>query len=233
MVNIPPKVSRTKSNIWIPLFLGLLLSVFYFYHGCMSTYERFFSDNTLTAPLRSVYYHWLSAVVIFLIVPMLTWTGVMGYRLKEMGLRFGEWKKGLISIAIGLPLIIGYAYGASQMYEFQDIYPLYKYIAMERIDVIIQYYLAAFLFYFSYEAFLRGFIFHAMKDEMGPFGAILIAALVGAPVFVGASEMEGMMSIILHLSFGFVAWKTHSFFYSAFLGWVWLVAVDWFIILGI
>lgn len=72
-----------------------------------------------------------------------------------------------------------------------------------------------------------------MKDELGVLGAILIAALVGAPVYIGTSEMEGIMSIILHLTFGVVAWKTRSFLYSAILGWVWLVAVDWFIILGI
>ncbi|MDK2976489.1 MAG: protease family protein [Candidatus Marinimicrobia bacterium] len=233
MVAMNSQTPRTKSNVWIPLLLGLLLSVFYFYHGRMSTFERFFSNNTITAPLLSVYYQWLSAVLIFFIIPSLTWTGVMGYRLKEMGLRFGDWKKGLLSLAIGIPLMVLYAFGASQMYEFQDIYPLYKYIGMENLWVILRYYLTAFLFYFSYEAFIRGFIFHAMKDEIGVLGAILIAALVGAPVYIGASEMEGIMSILLHMAFGVVAWKTRSFLYTAVLGWIWLMAVDWFIILGV
>lgn len=233
MVNVSPQTPRTKSNVWIPLLLGLLLSVFYFYHGRMSTYERFFSNNTITAPLLSVYYQWLSAVLIFLIVPSLTWSGVMGYRLQDMGLRLGEWKKGLIAVSIGLPLMLVYAFGASRMYEFQGIYPLYKYIGMENMWVIFRYYLTAFLFYFSYEAFIRGFIFNAMKDEFGVLGAILIAALVGAPVYIGASEMEGVLSIVLHLGFGYIAWKSRSFIYTALLSWVWLVAVDWFIILGI
>jgi len=224
---------RTKSNIWIPLLLGLLMSVFYFYHGRMSTFERFFSNNTMTAPLLSVYYQWLSAVLVFLLVPLLTWTGVMGYRTKEMGFTFGDWKKGLIALGIGIPLMVAYAFGASKMYEFQGIYPLYKYIGMENMSVIVRYYLTAFLFYFSYEAFIRGFIFHSMKDEIGVLGAVLIASLVGAPVYIGTSEMEGVLSIVIHLSFGYIAWKSRSFIYTAILSWIWLICIDWFIILGI
>ncbi len=224
---------RTKSNIWIPLLLALLLSVFYYYHGQMKTYDRFFSDNTMGAPLMSVYYQWMSAILLFFIIPVLTWTGIMGYRLKEMGFAFGDWKKGLIALGIGIPVMLGYAWGASRMYEFQDIYPLYKYIAMENTWLIIRYYFTALLFCFSYEAFIRGFVFNAMKDDVGVLGAVLIASLAGAPVYISASEMQGVLSIILHLSFGFIAWKSRSFFYTAILSWIWIVALDWFIILGI
>lgn len=224
---------RTRSQIWIPLLAGLILSVFYFYHGRMATYERFFSENSMAAPLNSVYYQWLSAVIIFFLVPFLIWTGVLNYSGKSMGFRLGNWKRGLLVLGIGLPLMLLYAWGASQMYEFQGIYPYYKYIGMESPGVIVRYYLSALLFFLSYEAFIRGFILNAVKDDFGFFGSVLIAALAGAPVFIGASEMQGVLSVVISILFGISALKTGSIFYTALLWWVWQLAVDWFIILGI
>ncbi len=227
------KTMRTKSEIWIPLALALILPIFYFYYGRAGAYDLFFAAQGSDLNPASMYYEWSFGILFFSFVPLLTWTGVLGYPLKDIGFRTGRLLPAAALFTLSLILLLGYAFVATRFDEFHAAYPRFKYIGMENMHVIIRYYALALVFFFARELFFRGFLVQGLKDQLGMAAAILISTLAAAPMFAGASILEGTIAILVNLMYGFIAVRTGSFMYSALISWIWMIAVDWSIIYGL
>lgn len=226
-------IPRTPSAIWIPLLLALALPTFFYYYGRMESYTRFFQGPGGDVALAPVYYQWIFGLVVFLLIPLLSWTGLLGYPLKDSGLMAGNVKFGLIVFFPALAMFILYAWGAAKLYEFQDIYPFYKYIGMEKLLIVSCYYVLALLYFISREFFLRGFLLQSLKKYVGGMGAVFIAAVVASPLFVNGSPLESTIALVLNVFLGWLALRSGSIWYGSLLSWAWMLAIDWFIILGI
>ncbi|MCK5684423.1 CPBP family intramembrane metalloprotease [bacterium] len=224
---------RTHSEVWLPLIPAFLLPVFYYYFGLSKSYELFFAGQGAELSATPVYYEWIFGILLFTLVPILSWTGLLGYKIKDLGFRFGPWKTALSSFAMMLVFMLGYAWIAARFEEFHEIYPKFKYIGMAENFEITKYYALAFLFFFSRELFFRGFVLQGLQRRLGPAAAILISSMAAAPLFAAASILEGTVGLMVNFLFATIAVKTHSFYYGAILSWIWMLSLDWMIIFGI
>ncbi|MCK5521077.1 MAG: CPBP family intramembrane metalloprotease [Candidatus Marinimicrobia bacterium] len=227
------KEIRTPSEAWLPLLPAFLLPIFFFYFGRAESFEIFFGAPGAELSTSPIYYEWGFGILLFTIIPILIWTGVLGYSIKDIGIHFGSVKKILLLFPAVFIFILIYAYIAANFQEFHLLYPRFKYIGMSDSNEIIKYYFIASLFIFSHELFFRGFIIQGLKNNLGPAAAILISSMAAAPIFAASSIMEGTIGIIVNLLYATLAVRSGSFLYSALLAWIWMFTLDWMIIYGI
>lgn len=224
---------RTRSEVWLPLIPAFLLPIFFYYFGRSEAYMVFFASQGAELSAAPVYYEWIFGILLFSLIPILTWTGILGYKLADMGFKPGMAKSLLTTFLPMLILLLVYAYAASRFEEFHLNYPRFKYIGMSAAPEIIQYYGLALVFFFARELFFRGFIVQSLLPQLGPAAAILISSMAAAPVFATVPVIQGTLGIVINLLFGLIAVRTGSFIHTALLSWIWMLALDWLIIYGI
>jgi membrane protease YdiL (CAAX protease family) len=72
---------------------------------------------------------------------------------------------------------------------------------------------------FGWEFIWRGFLLFGMAAFLGPGPAIWLQAVPFAFMHLGKPEVETLTTIFGGAAFGFVAWKTGSFFYPFLIHW--------------
>jgi|GEM_PF-1390392 len=228
----PTAASATRSEVWVPLLLALIMPLFFYYYGQKNAYELFFSGSGAELSADGIFYEFLFGLLFFSLIPVLTWTAVLGKPLSSLGFGAGSWKKGLISALFLLPFILGYAYLAGRIPEFQLRYPRFNYIGMESTAMMLRYYGAAFLFFWARDLFYRGFLVQGLKGSLGRSGSVFVSALAAAPMYTGAGIFEGTAGLIISVLYGWVAVRSGSFLYTAVLSFVWFLTLEMVLIYG-
>jgi membrane protease YdiL (CAAX protease family) len=165
-------------------------------------YHNFFPTQTQLEALRGMAYE---GTLLFLLVPLLIILVVFGESPRRYGLTLGDWRLGLklTAIVVGavLPLVAlaaltpdMRAYYAGDDGVWQNLLPP---IALSLI---------------GWEFLFRGFLIFSLVQVMGPT-AIIVQAVPFALAHLGKPELETLTTIVGGSLFGWVAWRTRSFFY--------------------
>jgi hypothetical protein len=72
---------------------------------------------------------------------------------------------------------------------------------------------------FSWEFVWRGFLLFTMAQTLGPGAAIWLQAVPFAFMHLGKPEFESLSTIFGGAGFGFIAWRTQSFYYGWLIHW--------------
>ncbi|GAP13966.1 CAAX protease self-immunity [Longilinea arvoryzae] len=123
----------------------------------------------------------------------------------EYGLRPGNWKLGLSISAIsilGLTFILPFILRLDQFRQYYSASPgqTLPFIFRTTLGMI------------GWEFFFRGFLLFTLARIMGPY-AILIQAIPFTLMHFGKPELETLSCIFGGSAFGYLAWRTKSFFY--------------------
>jgi uncharacterized protein len=154
-------------------------------------------------------YKYLDRFLLYFIIPLLITILLFRQNPREYGFSFGDWKLGLTYTLIGIALMSPVIYFLGQNNQSMKIY-------YERFVVGLPW--TTFLDLLGWEFFFRGWILFAYVRKFGP-EALWLQAVPFALAHVGKPEVETLSTIFGGFAFGWVAWRTRSFFYPFLIHW--------------
>lgn len=152
--------------------------------------------------------YWDRAVLYF-VIPLLITLVIFRQKPREYGFTFGDWKLGLAYTLGGILLmapaiyLLGRGNASMQSYYAGHLSGLPW---------------TTFLDLFGWEFFFRGWILFAYARRFG-HDALWLQAVPFALAHIGKPEIETLSTIIGGFAFGWVAWRTKSFFYPFLIHW--------------
>ena len=156
----------------------------------------------------TLYKYW-DRVILYLVIPLLIIVLLFRENPKEYGFSLGDWKLGLLYTAIGIVLMAPVIYylgrsDVSMKNFYQALLPGLPWTTF--LDLI------------GWEFFFRGWILFAYTRKFGP-DALWLHAVPFALSHLGKPEVETLSTIFGGFAFGWVAWRTKSFFYAFLIHW--------------
>lgn len=162
----------------------------------------------------------IERVAYYLVIPVLLIR--FGFRdsLSEYGFTLGDWRQGLkwtaVSILLGAPLL---ALAAG----WPAVTAYYERFHTNLVDLSI----TAALDLVGWEFFFRGLLLFSLMRLMGPT-AVVAQAVPFALAHIGKPEVEALSAIFSGAFFGWVAWRSRSFWYAFLIHWfvyTWIVVM--------
>ena len=152
---------------------------------------------------------YLDRVLLYLVIPLLVILIFFRESPREYGFTLGNWKLGLtytlIGIALMAPVIYFLGYNNESMKEYY-----------ERFVTGLPW--TTFLDLLGWEFFFRGWILFAYVRKFG-HEALWLQSVPFALAHIGKPEVETLSTIFGGFAFGWVAWRTKSFFYPFLIHW--------------
>ena len=121
----------------------------------------------------------------------------------DMGLRPGDFRRGLIHVLVAGALAILVVVIGSRLESVSEYY------GAKTDTGILQYVTERIVIIFAIEYFFRGFLLFGLKEKLGG-GAILFQMVPFAIMHIGKPEIEAVSCIITGLYFGYLAYRTGS-----------------------
>jgi len=148
------------------------------------------------------------SVLSYFVVPVLLWRFVIKRPLRNVGLRVGRWKEGLLLTAVCVALMLPVLYLTSRQADFRHYYPLFKQAATSpRLLLLHEAGQAAY--FFSWEFIFRGFLLFALEESIGAL-AIPVQMVPFALMHLGKPWPEVYASVFAGLILGAIALRTRS-----------------------
>jgi membrane protease YdiL (CAAX protease family) len=219
----PPGHRRVASLVIVSAIMVALHS----YFGSQAFAERVLEKSSINPP----YYLFITTFVLFGLLPACYLRLIRQESLREYGVRIGEWRSGLFSVAILLPIIfIVILYPGSLTEGLRSHYPLDRTIGSSWGRFVGFELVRGVLFYSAWEFFYRGVMLFALRKEVGDWPAIAIQMLPSAIWHFGLPASETIAAIPGGILFGLIALKTNSILYPLLLHYLIGVGLDFLIV---
>jgi len=161
------------------------------------------------------YYHGLTQfkywdrVLLYLVIPLMIIVFIFRENPKEFGFGIGDWKAGLLITGIGIlfmaPIIYFLGSGNEGMRAYYQPY----------VNGLPW---TTFLDLIGWEFLFRGWILFGYVKKFGP-EALWVQAVPFALMHNGKPELETLSTIFGGFAFGWIAYRTKSFFYPFIIHW--------------
>ena len=171
-------------------------------------YRNLFARDTFGSALRA---DTADHVLLYFVLPAALVVLVLRDSLRDYGFRLGDWRAGL-RWTVGVLLVMSpVLFFAAQTPEIREYYA-----RTERsvLDVI----LVSGIDLIGWEFMFRGFLFFGLYRAIGP-SAVLIQAVPFAMAHIGKPELESMTTFVGGVGFGWIAWRTDSWYYPFLIHW--------------
>ncbi len=153
--------------------------------------------------------NYLDSLLLFVLIPFGITIFVFKEKPSDYGFTLGDWKTGLLLTFLGLlfmaPIIWFLGNRNSGMQGFYN-YSQDGLIWKKSLEL------------FGWEYMFRGWILFGYARKYGP-DALWLQAVPFAVAHIGKPEVETLSTIFGGFAFGWVAWRTGSFFYSFLIHW--------------
>jgi len=218
----------------IILLLAPLIVTTWKYYGTKAYYLAnlsssfvFYNDLDWTGAVFSFF----SGLLLFGLLPLLCIKFVFREKLALYGLQIGDWRFGLLAVAVMAPVMIALTYPSSRDPQFLSQYPLFKGAGVSA-GAFIQHAFLYLAYYIGYEIFMRGFIQLGLREKFGDWHAILIQTAISCIFHIGKPDGEIYSSILGGLIWGIVVFRSRSLWYVLLVHWLLGVSLDYFICFG-
>jgi uncharacterized protein len=146
---------------------------------------------------------WVSSLIYFAVLPILTIGVILRRNPLDFGLRLGNFKVWgfyvIATLIVALPIL--YIASRSSL--------LAQYYTIRQFDVV-KYCLETTVFLFSWEFLFRGFLLFGLKDKLKE-SSILVQMIPFVLVHFGKPEIETISTILTGIYFGYVAYRGNSY----------------------
>ena len=146
---------------------------------------------------------WLSSLIYFAALPVLTITLILRRNPLDFGFRPGNWKLWSIYVVATIIVALPILYFASRTQALAHYYTRYQFDVGKYIPETIVYLLA-------WEFIFRGFLLFGLKDKLKE-ASILVQMVPFVLVHFGKPELETVSTIITGIYFGWVAYRGNSY----------------------
>ena len=179
-------------------------------------------------PLPGGYWFFLTAVVTFLIIPVLAILIFLHGRFDEFGFRFGRAKEWFVAIVVLYVVVFPFLRYAADQPQFRTFYPLFAPARNGGLQ-LVNFETVYGLYFFSWEFLFRGFLLFGLARKWGGL-AIPVQAVPFAMAHIGKPYPELYASIIAGLALGALALRTRSMLPCFLLHWACAVTLDLLIV---
>jgi len=167
---------------------------------------------------------WISSLLYFAILPIITIAVILRRNPLDFGLRLGNFKVWgfyvIATLIVALPIL----YVASRSSVLANYYTIPKF------DVV-KYSIETTVYLFAWEFIFRGFLLFGLKDKLKE-SSILIQMIPFVLLHLGKPEIETISTILTGIYFGYVAYRGNSywpaFIIHLFINIVFLIFVNMF-----
>lgn len=173
-------------------------------------------------------YSFFTGLVLFGLVPILIIKFVFHEPLSLYGVQRGDWKFGLLAVAVMAPVMIALTYPSAKDPEFLAEYPLFKGAGASAM-IFSSHALLYLTYYLGYEMLMRGFIQFGLRSQLGDWNAILVQTAISSLFHIGKPSGEIYSSIIGGIIWGIVVFRSRSLWYVLAVHWLLGVSLDFFI----
>jgi uncharacterized protein len=172
----------------------------------------------LASDSARVWTYYLSTALLFGLLPALVIRFFWRDSLADYGLRIGDWKFGLRSVAILLPLIsLLFLLPAASMEDMRATYPVDRAAGDSLSRFLVHTGGRILLFYTAWEFLFRGFLLFGLRRITGDAVAICVQTIPSALWHINYPAGELYMSIAAGLLFGWLALRTRSILWPLLL----------------
>lgn len=171
--------------------------------------------------------HLVTAALLLGALPALAARRLTGLSWRELGLGFGNWRRGMALVAIGCPLAVLAGRIAAASPAMQAVYPLDPALAEHGF---VGYAALQFLYFGAWEVLFRGVLLFATRRRFGDAGANALQTAVSVTAHFGRALNETFAAFPAGLVFGWIGLRLGSIWYVAMLHWLVGVSMDWFIL---
>jgi membrane protease YdiL (CAAX protease family) len=185
--------------------------------------QVFEADQNLMSAARTVGIVFAQFFVIPLIVCF-----VVKIKPTELGLTFGDWKKGLTIVVLATPLVCGSLYFGCDDPEIKAYYPWPGSWLAHSLANMLMWFAIYFFYYLAFEFFYRGFVLKGLEPHVGLTAAVWIQVCMSVMMHFGKPTPELLASIPAGFLFAWLAIKTRSLIYVVLIHWAIGIANDLF-----
>ena len=193
-----------------------------FYLSTLTSMFVLFGDPQRTAEI----YTFLSAFLLFAIVPFLIIRFVFKERMSSYGWQFGDWRCGLKAFLILAPIFALASFISRNDPDIVAEYPLFKGAAASPA-AFLSHSFAYLFFYIGWETYFRGFMQFGLRQSLGDWQSILVQTALSCILHIGKPAGEIYSSIIGALLWGIIAFRGQSILFVILLHWLLGVVLDY------
>jgi membrane protease YdiL (CAAX protease family) len=146
---------------------------------------------------------WISSVIYFAILPVLTIVLILRKNPLDFGLRMGNVRVWSFYVVVTFVIALPILYLASRNSTLSHYY-------MEPQFNIVKYSLQTIIYLFGWEFIFRGFLLFGLKAKLKEL-IILVQMVPFVLLHIGKPETETISTILTGLYFGYVAYRGNSF----------------------
>lgn len=191
-------------------------------------FENFFINNQWIDFWQYIY-QFAVTIILFVLVPWLIVRFYLRESFKKLVFRHKSSKTAIIICCIIYPLVIISTFFTAKDPVLSSEYPLSKLIGTSW-SVFIMYEICYFFYFFSYEAFFRGYLqFGMLKDKPSVkeiIIVILIQTIITTLFHIGKPVSEISMAALFGPVFGYVAIRFNSIWYGMIIHYVMNIFID-------
>jgi membrane protease YdiL (CAAX protease family) len=146
---------------------------------------------------------WVSSLIYFAVLPILTITIILRRNPLDFGIRLGNVKVWSFYVAVTFIVALPILYVASRSSALEQYYTI------RQFDVV-KYSLETIVYLFAWEFLFRGFLLFGLKEKLNE-SSILIQMIPFVLVHFGKPEIETISTILTGIYFGYVAYRGNSY----------------------
>ena len=148
-------------------------------------------------------YYWLSALIYYALLPILTIIVLLRRNPLDFGFRLGNYRVWLFHVAVALLVWIPILFISSRFSTLEEFYTI------PQFD-LIRYSLEISAYMFAWEFLFRGFLLFGLKDKLGE-ASILVQMIPFILLHFGKPGMETIGTILMGIYFGYIAYRGNSY----------------------
>ena len=224
----PPAVTMRRPEILLSVVTVVLLA--FYYVGRADTIGVFSQGRgwiAMTAPPLGAPAHYVFSFVLLGAIPLVVAWRLTGARASGLGLGLGDWRRGFLLLAIGVPLAALAGWLASREPAMRAVYPLSEDLARDSFPA----YAGLQLLYIgAWEVLFRGVLLFGLRGIWGEHPSNALQTSLSVVAHFGRAAYETFSALPAGFVFGWLGLRLGSIWYVAVIHWVVGVSMDWFIL---
>lgn len=148
-------------------------------------------------------YYWLSALLYYALLPILTIIVLLRRNPLDFGFRLGNYRVWLFHVAVALLVWIPILFISSRFSTLEEFYTI------PQFD-LIRYSLEISAYMFAWEFLFRGFLLFGLKDKLGE-ASVLVQMIPFILLHFGKPSLETIGTILMGIYFGYIVYRGNSY----------------------
>lgn len=147
--------------------------------------------------------YWLSALIYYAILPVLTIFVLLRKNPLDFGFRLGNYRVWLFHVIVALLIWLPILFISSRFATLEDYYTIQQFN-------LWQYSLEIFVYMFAWEFLFRGFLLFGLKEKLKE-ASILVQMIPFIILHFGKPGIETIGTILMGIYFGYIVYRGNSY----------------------